>query len=292
MTNATALDAIFNSAGRFELLTEEQVIELSRRTQAWQQYDPNPESAPIQIRMHGIAARDKLVRHNLRLVLRTWKTSYYSRINSRHPGLADAIQRATCELVRAAEKFDATTGHKFSTYATPWIHKGFKAYLSDEERTVRVPTNNFFLVRSAMAEVTAHKRKTGDNLTLEALHERMAKSRRNMPKPETLGEWIAQFNNTAPRSFSEPVGEDTSLGDMLCDEVVTQDEGDALLERVRYGMQFLTEFEQKVIHHRYLRRRGGIGHRAIARLLGSTMADVAAAEDKALTRIKTIAAVD
>lgn len=293
MATASALDAIFQTAGKFDLLTEEQVIELSRKTQAWQKHENGPEAAPMLTRLHGIAARDKLVRHNLRLVLRIWKNSYCSRLSTKHPGLPDAIQRATCELVRAAEKYDYTTGHRFSTYATPWIHKGFKAYLSDEERTVRIPTNNFFLVRCARAEAAQHKTRTGEHITLEALHAQLAKTRRNMPKPETLGEWMTKFNNTEPRSFSDPIGDDdTCLGDVLAEQVIEPDESDHELERVRYGMQFLTEFESKVIHHRFLRKRGGIGYRAIARILKSTPAECAAAEAKALTRIRTIAAVD
>ena len=138
MTTTTAVDFYFQSMSRFQVLEADEVIELSRKVQAWQQFEGGPDAATPLVKRYGIAARDKLVRHNMRLVVKVWKDNYATRVTSKDAGLADMLQRATCDLIRAAEKYDASKGHKFSTYAITWIHKGMKDYLACEQRAVRI----------------------------------------------------------------------------------------------------------------------------------------------------------
>ena len=110
MRTATSTDFFFEQMGRFQLLDDATTMELANKVQAWQQHPNGPDFAPIQIRLHGNAARDKLVRHNLRLVVHIWKSSYQGRLSISNPGLIDALQTASMNLVRAAEKFTAKRG--------------------------------------------------------------------------------------------------------------------------------------------------------------------------------------
>jgi RNA polymerase sigma factor (sigma-70 family) len=288
-TSASAVDQYFNTMGRFELLKPSAIIELSRKVQAWQTHPNGPADCSPIIKRLGIAARDKMVRHNMRLVVKIWNDKYSVRVPMGNAGLADMLQRATCDLIRAAEKFDPTKGHTFSTYATTWIHKGMKSYLADEERLVRIPSNNYFLVKAALL-IQSNRTSAGlPEFTTEELVEDMSKTRRNMPSAKLLGEWIDAYNATNARSFSERVSDDTELGDLVAITKNDESSDDIIVERAREAMAYLTSFERDVLAARFGKKRGTVGHAKVAKLLKSTTDEVALAETRAIKRIKTIA---
>jgi len=82
-----------------------------------------------------LAAKDKLISHNLRLVVSIAKR--YPR--STQLSLLDLVAEGTLGLIRAAEKFDWRRGFKFSTYATFWIRQAIQRALVTKERTIRLP---------------------------------------------------------------------------------------------------------------------------------------------------------
>ncbi len=87
-------------------------------------------------------ARNKMIEHNLRLVLANVNQLYHSQSVDRE----DLFQSGCLGLYRAIEKFDVKSGNKFSTYATWWIRQAIQRTIENESRTIRIPVarNNTF----------------------------------------------------------------------------------------------------------------------------------------------------
>src|SRR3954454_5334770 len=108
-----------NQASRYPLLTAAEEIELAKR-----------------IERGDLAAKDRLINSNLRLVVR-----FATRYQGHGLSLQDLVQEAMLGLIRAAEKFDWRRGYKFSTYAVLWIKQAIQRGLDNSGRAVRVPAH-------------------------------------------------------------------------------------------------------------------------------------------------------
>ncbi|HOK09512.1 MAG TPA: RNA polymerase sigma factor RpoD/SigA [Candidatus Hydrogenedens sp.] len=95
------------------------------------------EERKLAFRMHkgDGSARRKLILSNLRLVVSIAKR--YARFGV---PILDLIEEGNIGLVKAVESFDPKHGTKFSTYATWWIRQAITRALSNQCRTIRVPT--------------------------------------------------------------------------------------------------------------------------------------------------------
>ncbi|CAI0433329.1 unnamed protein product [Linum tenue] len=82
----------------------------------------------------GTICKDKMIKSNIRLVISIAKNYQGSGMS-----LQDLVQEGCRGLVRGAEKFDASKGFKFSTYAHWWIKQAVRKSLSDQSRTIRLP---------------------------------------------------------------------------------------------------------------------------------------------------------
>ena len=54
----------------------------------------------------------------------------------------DLLQQGYIGLRRAAEKYDASRGYTFSTYATNWISQAFSRWHNTHDRAVYIPENS------------------------------------------------------------------------------------------------------------------------------------------------------
>ncbi len=79
--------------------------------------------------------RDLLVNSNLRLVI-----NFAKKFQGMGVPLSDLIQEGNIGLMRAAEKFDPSLGHKFSTYAAWWIRQGFIKAVKKQGKVIRLPS--------------------------------------------------------------------------------------------------------------------------------------------------------
>jgi RNA polymerase sigma factor (sigma-70 family) len=99
------------------------------------------------------AARKTLASHNLRLVVYVAK-----RHRGRGVAFLDLIQEGSLGLLRAVEKFDASLGFRFSTYAVWWVEQSMIRAIQRHSRTVRVPSHVYEArgrQRSAWQELSA-----------------------------------------------------------------------------------------------------------------------------------------
>ncbi len=80
------------------------------------------------------AARDRMVRANLRLVVNIARG--YS---GKGLALQDLIEEGNLGLLRAVEGFDPNMNTRFSTYASYWIKQSIKRALVNTAKTIRIP---------------------------------------------------------------------------------------------------------------------------------------------------------
>lgn len=130
--------------GKVALLTADEEVSLAMRMEAGRKAQPKLARAKSdmkreeleQIMEDGMAAREHLIRANSRLVI-----SVAKKYIGRGVPFLDLIQEGNIGLIRAANKFDYTRGHKFSTYATWWIRQAVTRAIADQSRTIRVPVH-------------------------------------------------------------------------------------------------------------------------------------------------------
>ncbi|KAE7999250.1 hypothetical protein FH972_003701 [Carpinus fangiana] len=104
---------------------------------------------------YGMLCKDKMIKSNVRLVISIAKNYQGAGMN-----LEDLVQEGCRGLVRGAEKFDASKGFKFSTYAHWWIKQAVRKSLSDQSRTIRLP---FHMVEATYRVKEARKQLYSEN---------------------------------------------------------------------------------------------------------------------------------
>ena len=116
---SASLDKYLQEIGREDLITVEEEVELAQR-----------------IKNGDRVALEKLTRANLRFVV-----SVAKQYQNQGLSLPDLINEGNLGLIKAAEKFDATRGFKFISYAVWWIRQSILQALAEQSRIVRLPLN-------------------------------------------------------------------------------------------------------------------------------------------------------
>ena len=261
------LDTYLAGINEVPLLTPEEEIQLAER-----------------IQMGDLAAREHMIRANLRLVVSIAK-NYMNR------GLTfmDIIEEGNIGLMKAVEKFDPKAGYRFSTYATWWIKQGIRRSLINTVKTVRVP--------SYMTEIVSRWKATAMELNYRLGRQpTSAEIAQELDLPENNWNVVREtvLANSQP---THSMSEDSSsvFGEQLEDTSAKAPEQaifDSMeLDRMRQLLDQLDVRESRILKLRY-----GIGSgepmtlKAIGKKFGLTRERVRQMEHQALQKLQRIMA--
>lgn len=227
-----------------------------------------------------IAARDKMIEGNVRLVI-----SIAKRYVNRGLEFADLLEEGNVGLIKAVEKFNYRKGFKFSTYATWWIKQAITRAIADQSRTVRVPAHIIDAINKVGKLQRKFQQEYGRDATVAELAQRLSTPKE---KIEALTR-ISQFGV----SLDKPVDDDESsfIGDFICDEKSASPShaaGVSLLgEKLEEALKILSKREEKV-----LRLRFGLGDgcprtlEEVGQIFNITRERVRQIEAKALKKLR------
>lgn len=222
---------------------------------------------------------DALTRHNLRLVV-----SVAKRYQNKGLNFMDLIQEGNIGLMKAAQKYDASLGFRFSTYATYWIKQSLSRAIMNQSRTIRIPAHMVGEVNQMRKMIAWYEKENNEEPTIEILAEMLKKS---VKEVEELQEMI---QNTV--SLNAIVGdeEDTELGDFIADEeIITpyKSAETAMLRDSLYGLlDTLSDREAAVIKMRFGLEGNSMTLEEVGKELGVTKERIRQIEDKALKKLR------
>ncbi len=242
------------NTAKLEVLKESEKMELLRKMH---------EGSP--------AARDRLVRGNLRLVL-----SVIQRFSNRGENPDDLFQVGVIGLMKAIDNFDISQNVRFSTYAVPMIIGEVRRYLRD---------NNAVRVSRSMRDTAYHAMQVKERL------------QRTLDREPTLEEIAAELQLPAaevvlaleaivePVSLYEPVYSDGGDTIYVMDQVgspeTERDWIDTLV--MRETMERLSAREKKILYLRFMKGRT---QTEVAAEIGISQAQVSRLEKGAVKKIR------
>ena len=202
----------------------------------------------------------------------------------------DLLNEGNLGLIQAVQRFDASRGIKFITFAVWWIRKAILAALSRGMDPVRIPDYQ----RRKWRDIRRAEESLGRVLRRAPGREELARSLSY--RPAKFDEATLLCNPRA-RSLDEPSTPEgqSSLGEQLADETAISGEEDLLrreaIELVTRTLARLRPQERRVLEYRYgLRAGNGLVLSEVGRRMSVSRERVRQIEVQAIRRMRRLLA--
>ena len=190
-TERSGLQLYLQEIAKTPLLTIAEEVQLARR-----------------IRRGDLAARDHMIKANLRLVVKI-------AFDYKDFGLPllDLISEGNIGLIKAVVRFDPRKGGKLSTYAAWWIKQSIKRAMANQSKTIRLPVH----LVDKISTMRRAALKLAEEFGREPTDEEVAMEL-NIPVNK-----VAHLKSVSirPTSLDAPIGEEgdsATFGDIVRDE--------------------------------------------------------------------------
>ncbi|WP_028517387.1 RNA polymerase sporulation sigma factor SigG [Ruminococcus flavefaciens] len=218
------------------------------------------------------AAKDKLIKGNLRLVL-----SVIQHFTGRGEDIDDLFQIGVIGLIKAINNFDLTKEVRFSTYCVPMISGELRRYLRDSSH-VKVSRS----LRDLAYKAIQAKEKLTFSLQREPTAEEIA-NEVGVKRSEVV---IALESISDPVSLYEPVYSDSEDNLYIMDQISDLNDVESCMDEltIRDAIKELGEREKNILYLRFFRGKTQV---EVASEIGISQAQVSRLEKSAIKRIKS-----
>lgn len=261
-----SINIYFREIKKYKLLNAQEEIVLARK-----------------VSKGDMDARKQMIEANLRLVVNIAK-----KYMNRGLPFQDLIDEGNIGLIKAVERFKATMGCRFSTYATYWIRQTIERALANKGNMIRLPIHivtDMSKMERAAREFRVRSNREPNSVELS---EKTGLSGRYVKKLELISKRTLSLESAAHESTDQTLLE--SIEDERTPSPMDLIHEATVAGRVTDWLEMLDENERKVLTMRF-----GIGDyspktlEVIGKKFGVTRERVRQIEEKALGKLREIA---